>query len=291
MAVMAPLMWFTNSSPLGPSDIATRWRLVAQGILGGLFLWLINESVERLPIGDSTAIFFSGPVFTMILSTCMLRDHCGLYRTAIGIVLMSGILVISRPPGIFPPDLIPSLELELLNTGGTNLTMNPTTLAPLTDELETSGHKMVGIGVALLVPIFSAFLAILTRQLRHVHYSVLVFWFAVGGQVISTIFVITLDAKQTFSEWDLRTWLLCFFQSVIGIIGAMLMTKAVCWVTPAKTMVIRSLQIIVAYAIQVFAFGTTPHLADLAGAACIMAAVFAMFAEDAVMAKVPWRFL
>ena len=44
-------------------------------------------------------------------------------------------------------------------------------------------------------------------------------------------------------------------------------------------------------ALQVFAFGTTPHLADLAGAACIMAAVFAMFAEDAVMAKVPWRFL
>ena len=74
------------------------------------------------------------------------------------------------------------------------------------------------------------------------------------------------NLRQTFSEWDLRTWLLCLFQSVIGIIGAMLMTKvakiathdnmkcifqAVCWVTPAKTMVIRSLQIIVAYAIQV----------------------------------------
>ena len=77
---------------------------------------------------------------------------------------MSGILVISRPPGIFPPDLIPSLELELLNTGANNLTMSPTTPQPtITNELETSGHKMVGIGVALLVPIFSAFLAILTR--------------------------------------------------------------------------------------------------------------------------------
>ena len=77
---------------------------------------------------------------------------------------MSGILVISRPPGIFPPDLIPSLELELLNTGANNLTKSPTTPQPtITSELETSGHKMVGIGVALLVPIFSAFLAILTR--------------------------------------------------------------------------------------------------------------------------------
>ena len=42
---------------------------------------------------------------------------------------------------------------------------------------------------------------------------------------------------------------------------------------------------------QVFAFGTAPHLEDLAGAACIIVAVFAMFAEDTIMAKVPWRFL
>ena len=69
---------------------------------------------------------------------------------------MSGILIISRPPGVFPADF---LDPRLLDAA-TNLTQPPLS----TGALETHGHKLVGIGVALLVPVFSAFLAILTRS-------------------------------------------------------------------------------------------------------------------------------
>ena len=80
---------------------------------------------------------------------------------------MSGILIISRPPGVFPADLL-DLDLDLLDPpiqrqlldAATNLTQPPLS----TGALETHGHKLVGIGVALLVPVFSAFLAILTRS-------------------------------------------------------------------------------------------------------------------------------
>jgi hypothetical protein len=54
---------------------------------------------------------------------------------------------------------------------------------------------MVGIGIALLVPVLASLNAIITRKLRYVHYSVLVFWFAVGGQVVATIFICTHDTK------------------------------------------------------------------------------------------------
>ena len=82
---------------------------------------------------------------------------------------MSGILIISRPPGVFPADLLDlDLDLDLLDPpiqrqlldAATNLTQPPLS----TGALETHGHKLVGIGVALLVPVFSAFLAILTRS-------------------------------------------------------------------------------------------------------------------------------
>ena len=84
---------------------------------------------------------------------------------------MGGILVISRPPGIFPPDLIPELELKLeLDPSQVQVHLDPSqevtfgdSVSPNSTRTETSGHKLVGIGVALLVPIFSAFLAILTR--------------------------------------------------------------------------------------------------------------------------------
>ena len=43
----------------------------------------IFEAVERLPIGDCTAIFFSTPAVTLLLSTFLLKEHCGVYRSDI----------------------------------------------------------------------------------------------------------------------------------------------------------------------------------------------------------------
>ena len=43
-----------------------------------------SGQVRSLPLGDATAIFFSSPAFTMLLSTVLLKDHCGLFRIFIG---------------------------------------------------------------------------------------------------------------------------------------------------------------------------------------------------------------
>merc|ERR1711928_305947 len=71
--------------------------------------------------------------------------------------------------------------------------------------------------------------------------------------------------------------------AVLGIVGSVLMTKAVCWMTPAKTMVIRSIQVIISYIIQVEFFGTLPHTSDYFGALLIMTAVFTIGAEEKMM--------
>ena len=77
---MLPLILWTRSPILASPDLSTRWRLAAQAVIGGLLLLSIFEAVQRLPIGDCTAIFFSTPTVTLILSTFLLKDHCGLYR-------------------------------------------------------------------------------------------------------------------------------------------------------------------------------------------------------------------
>ena len=91
----------------------------------------------------------------------------------------------------------------------------------------------------------------LYRELRHIHYSVLVFWFAVGGLVISIVGICFLDTVPLFNHWTVITWLLCIQQAVLGILGSVLMTKAVCWISPSKSMVIRSFQVIISYIVQV----------------------------------------
>merc|ERR1712226_1376175 len=128
----------------------------------------------------------------------------------------------------------------------------------------------------------------ITRQINHIHYSVLLFWFALGGLLTSVIFLYNLDSNSAFSAWDAHT---CLLQSFLGIFGSILATKAVCWVSPARSMVIRSIQIVISYIIQVWAFDTVPHWMDLVGAIFIAVATLATFLEDWVMAADLWRLL
>ena len=66
---MLPIIICGKHHILGTPDFATRWRVAAQGVLGGFLLLGIFEAVARLPLGDCTAIFFSAPAFTMVKPT------------------------------------------------------------------------------------------------------------------------------------------------------------------------------------------------------------------------------
>lgn len=221
----------------------------------------IFEAVKRLPIGDCTAIFFSTPAVTLLLSTVLLKEHCGVYRLLIGTCLVIGVVIISRPPALFPaPILAPD------NSTATNLTLY--VVSGLNSVEVKQPYDLVGLAFAVAMPFLSAWVAIITRELRAVHFSVLVFWFAIGGLLVSIIGILFLDSEPLFFEWTWVTWLLSiqqvilnpftdiiltlpYIQAVLGILGSVLMTKAVCWMTPAKTMVIRSFQVIISYIIQV----------------------------------------
>ena len=135
--------------------------------------------------------------------------------------------------------------------------------------------------IALVFQQFSFF-----RQAKHVHYSVLVFWFGVGGLIVSLIGIFAIDREPMFKSWDMREWILSFMVAMVGILGSILMTKAVCWVTPSKVMVVRSFEVVAAYILQVTVFDVPTHWTDLAGTMCVIAAVIGMGVEDCVMAQI-----
>jgi len=276
LLTMIPLIRLSGSSIFGTPDFATRWRVAAQGVLGGFLLLTIFEAVSRMPLGDCTAIFFSSPAFTMILSFIILKDHCGLLRVLVACVLLTGVLVLTRPPALFPS----GAEAPLPAPGNT------------TDSTaDPDNYDLTGILSALAVPALSAWIVIITRQAKHVHYSVLVFWFAVGGLVVSVLGFTALDDKPLFGGWEAKEWVLSLMIALVGILGSILMTKAVCWVTPSKVMVVRSFEVVAAYVLQVTVFKVESHWTDILGTGCIIAAVLGMGLEDVLMDRIGWRFL
>ena len=142
---------------MGTPDWATRWRVAAQGVLGGLLLLGIFEAVARLPLGDCTAIFFSAPAFTMVMSCIILRDHCGAWRTIVAILLLSGVLILSRPESLWSPADTDN------NTTHDNYTAHPHRNHSIHGDAHHGGYDVVGLLSAVSVPFLSAWIVIITR--------------------------------------------------------------------------------------------------------------------------------
>ena len=151
---MIPVLCWKKENILGPpGDVKTKLRLVAQAIMSGCLLLCYFEGIRRLPLGDFGAIAFSSPAFTMVLSIFMLKEHCGVYRSMIGLILTVGVVMISRPPALFPE---PSDSTSL---GGVNVTE----AATATDQSEETSVDIIGIVFALAGSALSAWVTIIAR--------------------------------------------------------------------------------------------------------------------------------
>ena len=146
----------------GFSDWRTKVKVICQAGIGGGILFSVFEAIARLPIGDFSAIAFSSPVFTMILSSFILHEKCGLYRVSVGALLIVGVVVLTRPTMIF----------DTSSSQMSPFTRNITTIDSLNDietqvvsPLNTNLQKsdFIGIFFAVLTAVLSAAISILAR--------------------------------------------------------------------------------------------------------------------------------
>jgi len=264
----------------GFDDWRTKVKVICQAVIGGGILFSVFEAIGRLPIGDFSAIAFSSPVFTMILSSFILQEKCGLYRVSVGALLIVGVVVLTRP----------SMTFDTSSSQMTPFPKNITTIDPgneietrVVPTLDTNLHKsdIIGIFFAVLTAVLSAAISILARKTQNVHSTVLVCWFGLGGLAVSVLGLALLDtARPLFSTWSPVSWALASAQAVIGLLGVYFLYRAIALTSPTRVMVIRSFEIVFSYILQVTLFGKEPHSLDYLGALMIVIAVFSMGFEN-----------
>lgn len=91
-----PIMLFAKANPLGPKDC--RLMVYFQGVVGCLTVTCIFIGFARLPVGDAATIIFCSPIFVMVFSHIILREHCGIFRFFVICLLMAGVVLIAKPP-------------------------------------------------------------------------------------------------------------------------------------------------------------------------------------------------
>ena len=119
-------------------------------------LFCVFESINRLPIGDFSAIAFSSPVFTMILSTFLLKERCGLYRISVAILLISGVIVLTRPTVMFGAQITTIVDRTTHPSQTHDASISITH-----DYVQKVG--MVGIILAVTTAMLSASISIVAR--------------------------------------------------------------------------------------------------------------------------------
>ena len=117
----------------------------------------------------------------------MLRERFGGYRVFISAIMITGVLLITRPPALFPEDpYTPSPNTTQIDPFSNNQCK--------THETIGSNNSSIGYIAAIFVPILSAVVSIWNRlcqnsnsQTQKTPIPVLMFWFAVGTVVVAVI--------------------------------------------------------------------------------------------------------
>ena len=235
--------------PRGSGSIRISTLLFVEALSGGLRVFFIFTSFARLPLGDSTTILSSSPVIVMMLSTCFLREQCGVYRVVAATGLLAGVILISKPPFIFAQD-----------AGQT--------------------YDSLGYSLVICACVMSALGIIFMKVIAtDVDREVILFYLGLSTAVLGTLGLFLFGQPSVPGS---RDGLLAMVVGLVSMGETYVLLWAVQLESAARVMVVRQLQIVMSYAVQVIMFGTVPTWTDLLGAAITLLTVLSIPLESAI---------
>nr|CAD7443313.1 unnamed protein product [Timema bartmani] len=303
VAVMLAVACQRGHNVVGPRGY--RLLLQLQGIVGGITLVLLFYSFRRLPLGDATTIIFSSPMFVMLLSLIFLREPCGFFRTTVVCLLLAGVILISKPPFIFQVDI-------------TSISKPPFIFQFFVHETHTHHYDVVGYACAVTATLFTAFNMVVMRKCKDVHFSVVVLQLSSWSLLVAGVLLGALGRHHgeiIVPPRGLLQWGLAVVVSVFGLSGQathasgdvavpyihlaciltlsslqrrngtahaapVLVARALSLEGAGRVAVTRSLDIILAFLLQVFVFGEIPDWLSVLGASFVLVCVIGMGLEE-----------
>jgi len=251
--VMSLLLIKQTGSWSGLNNFRAISILIAIAASGGFRIAFIFTSFTRIPLGDATTILFSSPVIVMGLSIFLLKERCGLFRIFSAISLVAGVILITKPPIIFG------------NPGGS--------------------YDVLGYCLALGACLMSALSLVWTKLIAlTVRRSVILLFIGLAIALCGGIGLAAMGKPSLLlhnPQLALHDWLLAISIGLLGLVQQYVLLWAVTLESPAVVTCIRSLQILLAYGVQVLGFHQHPIVTDIVGALLIMSTVVAMTVEKA----------
>ncbi|KAI4495911.1 hypothetical protein M0802_008317 [Mischocyttarus mexicanus] len=250
--VMVIIAIRTTKNIFGPKN--QQMLIHLQGFVGGMTVSLLFYSFRKLPLGDATTIIFSSPIIVIILSFVFLKEPCGLLRIIVAAILFTGVILVARPPLLF-------------------------------QIRKAESYDIVGYVYALTAALFTALNIVIIRKCQEIHYSIIVLNLSIWSLVTATFFFFVIPGNNEHklilpNDW--LTWGKIISLSLTGLGGQVLVANALKIEGAGKVSITRSLDIILAYIVQIYIFEDEPSSTSIIGAILIIFSVISMGFEKEI---------
>jgi drug/metabolite transporter (DMT)-like permease len=148
-------------------------------------------------------------------------------------------------------------------------------------------YDVFGYLSALGATFFMALNFVVMRKCKDVHFSVVVLHLSLWSLAVSVAVLLLLKQhhhQQLLSlPHGLHEWGFAVLISVLGLSGQVLVAKALGKEGAGRVAVTRSLDIVLAFILQVSVFGEVPDVLSVSGAVMVLLSVLAMGLEEHII--------
>ncbi|KAI1290259.1 Solute carrier family 35 member G1 [Halotydeus destructor] len=250
LLVFAPAILLTGGSFKAPKG--ERWPLFLRGAFGFTAFGLAYSSLHLIPLGDSSTIVFSSPVYVSIFACILIGEACGLFQVVVIAITLSGVILISKPTFIFG----------------------------VHESVADIEYRTEGTIMSFISSMATALTFVMIRKLQKTSASVVIAWFSIisiiMGIIVLTGVYVFLDQDHLIrfpTDFTMKEWLLLLVNGLCGVAGQFSLTIALKIEEAGVVSLARTTDIIVAFIYQVSFLAEPVHWTSLVGAAIVMLGV------------------
>eukprot|EP00158_Paraphelidium_tribonemae_P002602 Partr_v1_DN25506_c0_g1_i2_m20491 putative solute carrier family 35 member G1 len=255
LVISSVYLLLTGTNPLGPSEPRLlRPLLLLRGLAGSIGLALFFYTLTVLSLADGTVLFFTGPVFTIILAHLVMGEALEIFDILASLLCLAGVVLVARPQFLFPADHDPSNPVHS-NDG---------------DPLQ----KTMGVIAALSGAITTAVAYVTVRKITQIstglHTMVIVFYFGLVSSVLSPIGLLLIQRDQIVAPDSLYKVSLLLGVGTVASIGQVFLNRGLQLAPAGVGTIMRNLDIVFAFLLDTLVLHKHLRWTSFAGAALIL---------------------
>ena len=292
------LLWMRGESvwikdvDTGKNIHQIRAILFSYGFFGAVFAITNYIAIYYMPLGDAMTIILSSVLPTMILAAIFLNEKIRLCKLLCTILVITGLLLVIRPPFLFPDrnEVMTNLSTDKSTELGLNQTLFENINSSVITINSRSHYYYIGAFAAFICMISSATFRILMKVLVQnkttSSFGIPLFYTSMANFILTLVLPAfggdqrILFPSAQVQKYNVEQWIGLFVQAILGIAQYSARFMAIKLISPTLVSFIRTSEIILAYIVQVTFMGTQAYITSLIGSCCVMIACIGIILEN-----------